>query len=111
MLGTGCSGKSTVLSQIKYLHSGFTDEEKETARVYLLLRIHANLKMILSEMDKESIYFEDIDLSTFASELLEQEDPDLLYQCKDDVVRIWESQALQTFLQKEDLPGLDDNHS
>lgn len=58
LIGTGDSGKTTILKQMKLIHGlGFTDEERHSFVKVIRVNIVNSIITILSEMDKQEIPF------------------------------------------------------
>ncbi|KAJ5887911.1 hypothetical protein N7495_007952 [Penicillium taxi] len=77
LLGAGESGKSTIIKQMRIIHSGgFPDEERHQTRAVIYSNTVIAFKVLLDIMNAENIEFERED-SRIASTILDNEDPDV----------------------------------
>lgn len=59
ILGAGESGKSTIIKQMRIIHSrGFPEEERHTTRAVIYSNIVIAFKVLLDIMNAENIEFE-----------------------------------------------------
>ena len=66
MCGSGESGKSTVVKQMKIIHGGgFTTEETADYRAQIWREIHASLVFVLSKLESHQLSRDDRTLETF----------------------------------------------
>ncbi|KAJ5155744.1 hypothetical protein N7492_008547 [Penicillium capsulatum] len=77
LLGAGESGKSTIIKQMRIIHSrGFPDEERHQTRAVIYSNIVVAFKVLLDIMNAENIDFEE-EKTKVLGELLENVDPDV----------------------------------
>ncbi|OQD77627.1 hypothetical protein PENDEC_c002G02999 [Penicillium decumbens] len=77
LLGAGESGKSTIIKQMRIIHSrGFPEEERHNTRAVIYSNIVIAFKVLLDIMNTENIDFEH-DETKEVAELLDQTDPDV----------------------------------
>ncbi|KAJ5684183.1 uncharacterized protein N7477_000528 [Penicillium maclennaniae] len=77
LLGAGESGKSTIIKQMRIIHSrGFPEEERHTTRAVIYSNIVIAFKVLLDIMNAESIDFEHEETKLLA-DLLDKTDPDV----------------------------------
>ncbi|KAK5800581.1 hypothetical protein VI817_002793 [Penicillium citrinum] len=75
--GAGESGKSTIIKQMRIIHSrGFPEEERHQTRAVIYSNIVVAFKVLLDIMNAENIDFEDANTQSFA-DLLDNTDADV----------------------------------
>ncbi|CAG7994005.1 unnamed protein product [Penicillium salamii] len=78
LLGAGESGKSTIIKQMRIIHSrGFPEEERHQTRAIIYSNIVIAFKVLLDIMNAEDIDFEDEANTRPLAELLDQTEPDV----------------------------------
>ncbi|OQE19899.1 hypothetical protein PENSTE_c014G06397 [Penicillium steckii] len=77
LLGAGESGKSTIIKQMRIIHSrGFPEEERHQTRAVIYSNIVVAFKVLLDIMNAENIDFEDANTQSLA-DLLDNADADV----------------------------------
>ncbi|KAJ5212067.1 uncharacterized protein N7498_003713 [Penicillium cinerascens] len=77
LLGAGESGKSTIIKQMRIIHSrGFPEEERHTTRAVIYSNIVIAFKVLLDIMNAENIEFEQ-EKTKLLADLLDKTDPDV----------------------------------
>jgi len=72
LLGTGDSGKSTLLKQMKLIYgSGFTDAEREMCLGIIYTNIVSSMQMLITEATKHDSLSEDAELQNHCDHLLQ----------------------------------------
>ncbi|KAJ6011242.1 hypothetical protein N7451_002654 [Penicillium sp. IBT 35674x] len=77
LLGAGESGKSTIIKQMRIIHSrGFPEEERHQTRAVIYSNVVIAFKVLLDIMKAENIDFED-EKTQAVGELLDKTEPDV----------------------------------
>lgn len=116
LLGAGESGKSTIIKQMRILHSdGFQEDEKIQTRAVIYSNVIVACKVLLDIMDTQKIPYEREE-NLAHSELLEELNTDIDADSafKDDSVRealvaLWADAGIQQAVQKGHEYALNDN--
>ncbi|CAI7597933.1 unnamed protein product [Penicillium glandicola] len=78
LLGAGESGKSTIIKQMRIIHSrGFPEEERHQTRAIIYSNLVIAFKVLLDIMSAEEISFENAEKTKPFADLLDHTDPDV----------------------------------
>eukprot|EP00043_Microstomoeca_roanoka_P029251 m.21270 g.21270 ORF g.21270 m.21270 type:complete len:348 (-) comp9068_c0_seq1:438-1481(-) len=105
LLGTGESGKSTVVKQMKILYcGGFGDEEKEKFRILVFRNCLRSMKALIDAMDRLSIKFANPALEDKAYDILDTPEGSFneLSPYRDVFEALWKDNGLQKAYARRD---------
>ncbi|CAH1365544.1 guanine nucleotide-binding protein G(f) subunit alpha [Tenebrio molitor] len=106
LLGTGESGKTTIIKQMKILHiSGFSNEEKKQKIPYIKQNIHESIHDIVGNMDKldPPVQLENPDNQASAEFILNlgsKEPSDYTEEYFEHVKKLWSDDGVQKAFQR-----------
>ncbi|KAJ5748439.1 uncharacterized protein N7511_010135 [Penicillium nucicola] len=117
LLGAGESGKSTIIKQMRIIHSrGFPEEERHTTRAVIYSNIVIAFKVLLDIMNAEGIDFENEEKTKAYAELLDNTDPDVGsdeafsdLKVRDAMSAMWKDEGVQTAVARGHEFALHDN--
>ncbi|KAJ6079536.1 hypothetical protein N7467_009289 [Penicillium canescens] len=117
LLGAGESGKSTIIKQMRIIHSrGFPEEERYTTRAVIYSNLVIAFKVLLDIMNAEGINFENEEKTKSYAELLDHTDPDVGSDeafsdltIRDAMRAMWKDTGVQTAVARGHEFALHDN--
>ncbi|XP_051552139.1 guanine nucleotide-binding protein subunit alpha-14-like isoform X1 [Myxocyprinus asiaticus] len=100
LLGTGESGKSTFIKQMRIIHGqGYTEEDRRAYAKLVFQNIFVAIQAILQAMENFSIHFADLQNATYAAKLIKVK-PDTVQSLDSEhaeaIKTVWKDRGLQT---------------
>ncbi|KAJ5863598.1 uncharacterized protein N7529_005514 [Penicillium soppii] len=117
LLGAGESGKSTIIKQMRIIHSrGFPEEERHQTRAIIYSNIVIAFKVLLDIMNAEGIDFVDEPTTRPLADLLDNTDPDVGsdeafsdLKVRDAMRAMWQDEGVQKAVARGHEFALHDN--
>ncbi|CDM33852.1 hypothetical protein DTO013E5_1596 [Penicillium roqueforti] len=117
LLGAGESGKSTIIKQMRIIHSrGFPEEERHQTRAVIYSNIVIAFKVLLDIMNAEDIDFENEEKTKPFADLLDNTDPDVgsneafsNLEVRDAMRAMWKDEGVQNAVARGHEFALHDN--
>ncbi|CAI7665648.1 unnamed protein product [Penicillium bialowiezense] len=117
LLGAGESGKSTIIKQMRIIHSrGFPEEERDQTRAIIYSNIVIAFKVLLDIMNAEDIEFDDEANTRPLADLIDKTEPDVGsdeafsdLKVRDAMRTMWEDAGVQKAVARGHEFALHDN--
>ena len=96
LTGTGESGKSTFIKQMRIIHgNGYSEQDRMQFKTLVYQNIHSAVSSLLVAMNTLNIDYEDTSLGEECQELIQTEGEEIVLDNQQLIGRLWNDKAVQ----------------